>query len=110
MLTTKQAQATHFENSKILLSQKNLRANISDRSSQISLTTDSLGENNPVSIQGNPHLESYRLLTFDNFPKSVAKIVDPEVLAQNGFLYTGYNDSVKCFSCNRYVSTFKLNW
>ena len=36
----------------------------------------------------------YRLLTFKDFPNCA---VDPYLLAQNGFYYTGYKDRAKCY-------------
>uniref|UniRef100_A0A3B5LIP3 RING-type E3 ubiquitin transferase n=1 Tax=Xiphophorus couchianus TaxID=32473 RepID=A0A3B5LIP3_9TELE len=42
--------------------------------------------------------EDSRLTTFHNWPTEAS--VQPDVLAQAGFFYTGHGDNVKCFFCD----------
>ncbi|KAM9344054.1 baculoviral IAP repeat-containing protein 7 [Pholidichthys leucotaenia] len=42
--------------------------------------------------------EDSRLTTFHNWPTDAS--VQPDVLAQAGFFYTGHGDNVKCFFCD----------
>uniref|UniRef100_A0A3Q2NRM9 RING-type E3 ubiquitin transferase n=1 Tax=Fundulus heteroclitus TaxID=8078 RepID=A0A3Q2NRM9_FUNHE len=42
--------------------------------------------------------EDSRLATFHNWPSEA--LVQPDVLAQAGFFYTGHGDNVKCFFCD----------
>ncbi|KAM4571611.1 baculoviral IAP repeat-containing protein 7 [Fundulus diaphanus] len=42
--------------------------------------------------------EDSRLTTFHNWPSEA--LVQPDVLAQAGFFYTGHGDNVKCFFCD----------
>ena len=56
---------------------------------------------------GNPFEESYRLSTFLKFPQEVP--VNPRSLARAGFLYTGFKDRVKCFSCGLTVDEWVAN-
>ena len=49
---------------------------------------------------------AYRLSTYEKFPQKASQIVSPKKLARDGFIYTGINDRVKCFSCGRLVEKF----
>ena len=54
-------------------------------------------------------VSSFRIVSFLEFPFKANKIVDSRLLAKFGFMYTGFNDRVKCFSCHRCIENFKIS-
>ena len=58
-------------------------------------------------IKINAQDETVRITSFDNFPEHIRKIAIPAQLAKEGFVYTGIEDKIKCFSCGRCVHKFE---
>lgn len=74
----------------------------SEENNEIIINSLNLNENViPSSITKPMHpefqLESYRLTSFEDWPKSMKQ--KPKELAEAGFYYTGKGDKVACFSC-----------
>jgi len=70
----------------------------------VSTSGDPPGQRSIYILPGDPEEERYRMTTFTKYP--ISSGVDSRALARNGFLYTGYKDRVKCFSCGVQVE----NW
>ena len=66
---------------------------------------DSLGQKYANVPLGELRRETSRLASYLHFPK--ANVINLRWLASEGFSYTGYDDRVKCFSCNRCVHKFE---
>lgn len=59
--------------------------------------TNNSGISTATASEPNMNYEGNRLATFDSWPKS--DMIDPRLLAKNGFIYTGVGDTVKCVYC-----------
>jgi len=70
----------------------------------INTVRDPPGQHSVYIPPGDPRTELYRITTFQKFPAHVP--INPCNLANNGFLYTGYKDKVKCFDCAQSID----NW
>ncbi|XP_076810466.1 baculoviral IAP repeat-containing protein 3-like [Clavelina lepadiformis] len=66
---------------------------------------DPPGQKSVYILPGDANKETYRLSTFKKFPEYTP--VNPCLLAAHGFLYTGYKDRVKCFSCGAQVQEWE---
>jgi len=73
----------------------------------VNLTRDPPGQKSVYIYPGDQEDERYRMTTFLKFPKNV--LVDVSSLARNGFVYTGFRDRVKCFSCGVIVEQWNAN-
>lgn len=59
--------------------------------------TNNSGISTATASEPNMNYEGNRLATFDSWPKS--DMIDPRLLAKNGFIYEGVGDTVKCVYC-----------
>jgi len=60
------------------------------------MSRDPPGQRSIYIVPGNDEEEAYRAITFSRFPHDR---VDTALLAKHGFIFVGYKDRVKCFSC-----------
>jgi len=81
--------------------------NVEHDGKTINLTRDPPGQQSVYIYPGDQEDERYRMTTFSKFPKNVP--VDVSSLARNGFVYTGFRDRVKCFSCGVIVEQWNAS-